>query len=222
MKKAVVLLSGGLDSSTCLAIATQQGYECHTIAFDYGQRHRAELNAAARISEHFHAKSHRVVKVGIDALGGSSLTNEDVDLPAPTTAGDTQVPSTYVPARNTIFLSVALGLAEVLQAQRIFIGIHYVDASNYPDCSPQFLQAFQQLAQEATATEQQVVIEAPLVEMSKAQIIQTARELGVPLATTVSCYGADATGRACGKCESCSIRRQGFADAGLVDQTLYT
>jgi len=219
MKKAVVLLSGGLDSSTCLALATERGFECHTIAFDYGQRHSAGLQAAATISEHFKASSHRVVKVSIDALGGSSLTDANTELPEPSVGEG--VPSTYVPARNTIFLSIALGLAEVLKAQHIFIGIHHVDASNYPDCSPSFLRAFQQLAKEATASDQNVVIEAPLVEMSKAEIIKTAHTLGVPLATTISCYGANAQGEACGKCESCAIRRQGFADAGLVDQTLY-
>lgn len=219
MKKAVVLLSGGLDSSTCLALATERGFECHTIAFDYGQRHSAELQAAAKVSEHFKAKSHRVVKVGIDALGGSSLTDANTELPEP--SDDESVPSTYVPARNTIFLSIALGLAEVLNAQHIFIGIHHVDASNYPDCSSSFLRAFQQLAKEATASEQDFVIEAPLVEMSKAEIIKTAHTLGVPLAATISCYGANAQGQACGKCESCAIRRQGFADGGLVDQTLY-
>lgn len=219
MKKAVVLLSGGLDSSTCLALATERGFECHTIAFDYGQRHSAELQAAAKISEHFKASSHRVVKVSIDALGGSSLTDANTELPEPS-AGE-GVPSTYVPARNTIFLSIALGLAEVLKAQHIFIGIHHVDASNYPDCSPSFLRAFQQLAKEATASDQDFFIEAPLVEMSKAEIINTAHTHGVPLDVTISCYGANAQGRACGRCESCTIRRQGFADAGLVDQTLY-
>lgn len=219
MKKAVVLLSGGLDSSTCLAMATERGFECHTIAFDYGQRHSAELAAAATVSAHFNAKSHRVVKVSIDALGGSSLTDANVELPDPSEGEG--VPSTYVPARNTIFLSIALGLAEVLDAQHIFIGIHYVDASNYPDCSPSFLHAFQQLAKEATASDQDFVVEAPLVHMSKAEIIKTAHELGVPLATTISCYGANAEGKACGKCESCTIRRQGFMEAGLADQTLY-
>lgn len=219
MKKAVVLLSGGLDSSTCLAMATKQGYECHTIAFDYGQRHRAELKAAEKISQHFNVASHRVVSVGIDVLGGSTLTDAQRELPAPSEGEE--VPSTYVPARNTIFLSIALGLAEVLEAQRIFIGIHHVDASNYPDCSPSFLQAFQQLATEATASEQGFVIEAPLLNLDKAGIIKAAYDLGVPLADTLSCYGANDEGKACGNCESCTIRRQGFADAGLVDQTLY-
>lgn len=221
MKKAIVLLSGGLDSATCLAMARDQGYECHTLAFDYGQRHRAELAAAQQLSAQMGAASHRVVQLGMAEIGGSSLLGHDEDLPE---AGGEGVPSTYVPARNTVFLSLALGLAEVVDAEAIFIGIHDEDSSGYPDCRPEFLAAFQQLANEATVAGMEgrtIEVLAPLLSMSKAGIIQTGIKLGVDYRLTISCYDADAQGRACGRCDSCVIRRQGFADAGLVDQTLY-
>lgn len=221
MKKAIVLLSGGLDSATCLALARSEGYECHTMAFDYGQRHRAELAAAEQLAQQLGAASHRVVQLGMGAIGGSSLIGHDEELPE---AGGEGVPSTYVPARNTVFLSLALGLAEVVDAEAIFIGIHDEDSSGYPDCRPEFLAAFQRLANAATVAGMQgrvIQVLAPLLALSKAEIIKQGVALGVDYSLTISCYDADNEGRACGRCESCTIRRQGFAKAGVADQTLY-
>lgn len=220
-KTAVVLLSGGLDSATCLAIARDQGYRCHTLAFDYGQRHRAELHAAERVAAHLGADSHRVLELGLGGIGGSALTDDRIDVPEAEGEG---IPVTYVPARNTVFLSLALGLAEVLEAAAIYIGVNAVDFSGYPDCRPAFIEAFRELA--AVATRAGVegrgpAIEAPLMDLPKAAIIQWGTRLGVDYGLTLSCYQADEQGRACGRCDSCRFRRQGFADAGVPDPTPY-
>lgn len=223
MKKAVVLLSGGLDSATVLAIARAQGFECHTISFDYGQRHRAELNAAAKLSKQMGAKTHRVMNMDMRAIGGSALTDNAIDVP---TSGveEGAIPVTYVPARNTVFLSYALGLAEVLQADHIFIGVNAVDYSGYPDCRPEYIAAFEKMANLATKAGvegHKMHIETPLIDLTKAQIIQKGVENGVDYSLTVSCYQADEEGRACGICDSCRLRKQGFIDAGIIDPTLY-
>ena len=223
MKKAVVLLSGGLDSATVLAIARAQGFECHTISFDYGQRHRAELNAAAKLSKQMGAKTHRVMNMDMRAIGGSALTDNAIDVP---TSGveEGAIPVTYVPARNTVFLSYALGLAEVLQADHIFIGVNAVDYSGYPDCRPEYIAAFEKMANLATKAGvegHKMHIETPLIDLTKAQIIQKGVENGVDYSLTVSCYQADEEGRACGICDSCRLRKQGFIDAGIADPTLY-
>jgi 7-cyano-7-deazaguanine synthase len=219
--RAVVLLSGGLDSATCLAMARDRGLECHTMAFDYGQRHRAELRAAEAVSRQLGAVSHRVIELGLGSIGGSALTDQSIQVPEQEGQG---IPVTYVPARNSVFLSLAMGFAEVLEAGAIYIGVNAVDYSGYPDCRPEFVDAFRQLA--AVATRAGVeghapAIEAPLMEWSKGQIIRTGLALGVDYGLTVSCYQADAEGRACGRCDSCRFRRQGFADAGVPDPTPY-
>ena len=221
MAKAVILLSGGLDSATVLALTRAQGLTCYTLSFDYGQRHRAELEAAVRISRPLGAFEHREMEIPIGALGGSALT--DADIAVPEDGGD-GIPVTYVPARNTVFLSLALAWAEVLSADSIFIGVNAVDYSGYPDCRPEFIEAFQSLA--ALATKQgvegrPVTIEAPLVALTKAEIIRQGMAAGVDYAQTVSCYRADEQGRACGHCDACRIRRQGFIDAGTEDPTRY-
>lgn len=218
--RAVILLSGGLDSATTLAIARDRGFRCHTLAFDYGQRHRAELDAAERVAEALGAVDHRVVGVDLRGIGGSALT-DDIDVPERPTEG---IPVTYVPARNTIMLSVALGYAETLDADHLFIGVNAVDYSGYPDCRPQFIAAFEDLA--AVATQRGVEghrlrLETPLIHLPKARIIARGLELGVDYSLTVSCYQADAAGRACGRCDSCRIRRDGFAAAGVADPTRY-
>ena len=221
MPKAVVLLSGGLDSATVLAMARDQGYECYTMSFDYGQRHRAELNAAKRLSAALGAVDHKTVRIDLDGIGGSALTDPDIDVPTQMEEG---IPVTYVPARNTVFLSLALGWAEVLAAQDLFIGVNAVDYSGYPDCRPEFIKSFEQtanLATKAGVEGQHFSIHAPLVEMTKAQIIQTGSALGVDYAMTVSCYQADDQGRACGVCDSCRLRRDGFEKAGVEDPTDY-
>jgi 7-cyano-7-deazaguanine synthase len=219
--KAVILLSGGLDSATVLALTRAQGLTCYTLSFDYGQRHRAELEAAVRISRHLGAFEHREMEIPIGALGGSALTDANIDVPED---GGDGIPVTYVPARNTVFLSLALAWAEVLSADSIFIGVNAVDYSGYPDCRPEFIEAFQSLA--ALATKQgvegrPVTIEAPLVALTKAEIIRQGMAAGVDYAQTVSCYRADEQGRACGHCDACRIRRQGFIDAGTEDPTRY-
>ncbi len=219
--KAVVLVSGGLDSTTVLAMARQQGYECYTLSFDYGQRHRAELAAAERTALAMGAAAHKVVALDLASIGGSALTDASIAVPEEETSG---IPVTYVPARNTVFLSIALGWAEVLQAQKIFVGVNAVDYSGYPDCRPQYIAAFETMANLATKAGvegQRLAIEAPLIHMTKAEIVQAGVALGVDYALTVSCYQADAEGRACGKCDSCRLRRQGFEQAGLTDPTLY-
>ncbi len=221
MAKAVVLLSGGLDSATVLAIAQARGFDCYTLSFDYGQRHRAELAAARQISRRVRAVEHREMEIPIGAIGGSALTDETISVPDD---GGDGIPVTYVPARNTVFLSLALAWAEVLGADAIFIGVNAVDYSGYPDCRPEFIEAFAALA--ALATKQgvedgAVAIEAPLVSMTKADIIRAGTEAGVDYALTVSCYRADDAGRACGCCDACRFRRDGFEAAGLADPTRY-
>jgi len=219
-RKAVVLLSGGLDSATTLAMAIDAGYECHSLAVDYGQRHRAELDAAARISQALNAMSHRVVQVDLRSIGGSALT-ADIDVPTEQTEG---IPVTYVPARNTLMLSLALGLAETLAAESIFIGVNAVDYSGYPDCRPQFIAAFEDLTRLATKAGVEghpFHIQSPLIHLTKAEIIQAGSALGLDYGQTISCYQADDSGRACGRCDSCRIRRAGFKEAGLPDPTRY-
>jgi 7-cyano-7-deazaguanine synthase len=221
MKKAVVLLSGGLDSATFLAIARDQGYECHTIAFDYGQRTRSELDAAERVSAALGALSHRVIELGMGNIGGSALTDHSIDVPE---EGGDGIPVTYVPARNTVFLSLALGLAEVVEAEAIYIGVNAVDYSGYPDCRPAFIEAFQAMASLATKAGVEgspISVETPLMHLSKAQIIQQGTALGLDYGLTVSCYQADENGNACGKCDSCRLRKQGFDEALVKDPTNY-
>lgn len=218
---AVVLLSGGLDSATVLADLRAKGYACHTLAVDYGQRHRAELKAAERVSQSLGARSHKVVKVDLRAIGGSALTDDALAVP---TELDEGIPITYVPARNTLMLSLALGYAEVLEAQCIGIGVNAVDYSGYPDCRPEFVEAFSRLAQLATKAGvegQPMVIETPLIDLTKAEIIQHGIGLGVDYGITVSCYQATDEGLACGVCDSCRLRKQGFADAQVADPTRY-
>jgi 7-cyano-7-deazaguanine synthase len=221
MSRCVVLLSGGLDSATALAIARERGDECYTLSFDYGQRHRAELVAAARVSAELRAAAHRELRIPIGDFGGSALTDRSIDVPEQSAQG---IPATYVPARNTVFLSLALAWAEVLDAQLIVIGVNAIDYSGYPDCRPEFIAAFQRLASLATKQGVEgrgVVIDAPLVQMTKAQIIRRGQELGVDYSLTVSCYQADDAGRACGRCDSCRLRKQGFSEAGVADPTRY-
>jgi 7-cyano-7-deazaguanine synthase len=219
--RAVVLVSGGLDSATVLAIARERGYECYALSVDYGQRHRAELTAAARVAEQLGAREHRVMQVPIGQLGGSALTDAAISVPEDGGAG---IPVTYVPARNTVFLALALAWAEVLGAEAIFIGVNAVDYSGYPDCRPEFIAAFAELARLGTKQGIEgtpVVIDAPLVNLTKAEIIRRGDALGVDYALTVSCYRADDEGRACGRCDACRFRREGFKVAGVADPTWY-
>ncbi len=219
--KAVVLLSGGMDSATTLAIAREAGFQCYTLAFDYGQRHRAELSAAALISKQLGALEHKVIKIDLAAIGGSALTDHAIDIPKQPSSG---IPVTYVPARNTVFLALALGWAEVLHAFDIFIGVNAVDYSGYPDCRPQFIEAFTKLANVATKAGVEgarFTIHTPLMHLSKAEIVREGTQLGVDFALTVSCYAADAEGRACGKCDACRLRAAGFKAAGIADPTRY-
>jgi 7-cyano-7-deazaguanine synthase len=221
MKSAIVLLSGGLDSATALAIARSQGYRTFALSVHYGQRHVAELEAAARVAAALGAHEHRVMGVDLAGIGGSALTDSTVPIPEAASAG---IPVTYVPARNTLLLSLALGWAEVAGAGDIFVGVNFLDYSGYPDCRPEFIDAFQRLAQLATKAGvegSRMTIQAPLIRMTKADIIRTGRELGVDYGMTVSCYQADAAGRACGKCDSCRLRAAGFAAAGVPDPTRY-
>lgn len=219
--KAVVLISGGLDSTTVLAIAKSQGYDCYTLSFDYGQRHKAELLAAERTAKSLGSLQHKVIKLDLRSIGGSALTDDLIDVPEQETTG---IPVTYVPARNTIFLSIALGWAEVLQSQDIFVGVNAVDYSGYPDCRPEYIQAFEQmsnLATKAGVEGKKLSIRTPLMKMTKADIVRQGMQLGVDYSLTVSCYQADDQGRACGKCDSCRLRKQGFVQAGVADPTLY-
>jgi 7-cyano-7-deazaguanine synthase len=221
MPKAVVLLSGGLDSATVLAIARAADYDCYALSFRYGQRHAAELRAAQRIARHTDVVEHRLFDIDIAAFGGSALTDSALAVPDQPTDG---IPVTYVPARNTIFLSVALGWAEVLGARDIFVGVNAVDYSGYPDCRPEFIAAFERLANLATKAGvegEQFHLHAPLIDLGKADIIRRGAALGVDYALTVSCYAADDEGRACGVCDACRFRRQGFLAAGLADPTIY-
>jgi len=220
-KRAVVLLSGGLDSATALAIAAEQGYSCHVLSFDYGQRSQTELNAARAIATRVGVSEHRVLRLHLEDFGGSALTDTDIDVPEDQAEG---IPVTYVPARNTVFLSLALGWAEVLDADAIFIGVNAVDYSGYPDCRPEFIEAFERMANLATRRGVEgdpVRIETPLMHMTKADIIRRGVELGVDYALTLSCYQADAEGRACGRCDSCRLRARGFEEAGVADPTRY-
>ncbi|AUN93793.1 7-cyano-7-deazaguanine synthase QueC [Pseudazoarcus pumilus] len=220
--RAVILLSGGLDSTTCLAIARDAGYECHTLSVAYGQRHAAELNASQRIAQEFGVRQHRVATVDLGQFGGSSLT--DAALQIPVTGPSAGVPSTYVPARNTVMLSMALAWAEVLGATDIFIGVNAVDFSGYPDCRPEFIAAFETMANLATraGTEgARLRIHAPLMNLSKAQIIRKGTALGVDYALTVSCYQASDDGTACGVCDACRLRSEGFQGSGVSDPTPY-
>ena len=220
MQPAVVLLSGGLDSATVLALARERGFACHCLSLDYGQRHGAELHAAARVAKALGAVAHRVLKLDLGQLGGSALT--DTSIAVPIGGVEPGIPVTYVPARNTIMLALALAWAEVLGAQDIFVGVNAVDYSGYPDCRPEFIRAFEALANLATkaAVEGRALqVHAPLIAMSKAQIIAEGSRLGVDFGVTVSCYQADPDGRACGLCDSCRLRREGFAAAGLSDPT---
>ena len=220
-KRAIVLLSGGLDSATVLAIARSQNYECYALSVEYGQRHRAELDAANRVAAAIGAQEHRVMRVDLAGIGGSALTDTTAAIPESLQPG---IPVTYVPARNTLFLSLALGWAEVIGARDIFLGVNSVDYSGYPDCRPAFIEAFEGLARVATKAGVEGArfkIHAPLIEMSKAGIIRAGMGLGVDFSATVSCYQADAQGRACGKCDSCRLRAAGFAAAGIPDSTRY-
>ena len=220
-QRAVVLLSGGLDSATALAIARADGFACHALSVDYGQRHVAELAAAARVAAHLRAAEHRVMRVDLAGIGGSALTDHALAVPEEPTHG---IPPTYVPARNTIMLSLALAWAEVLGARDIFIGVNVLDSSGYPDCRPEFIAAFGQLATVATkaAVEGHAChIEAPLIALTKAEIIREGTRLGVDYAATVSCYQADEEGRACRRCDACRLRSEGFAAAGVADPTRY-
>jgi len=221
LKKAVVLVSGGLDSATVLAMARAQDFACHALSFDYGQRHRVELQAAARVAAALGAVEHKTISLDLGGIGGSALTDAAIAVPE---EGGEGIPVTYVPARNTVFLALALGWAEVLAAQDIFIGVNAVDYSGYPDCRPEFIAAFEKtanLATKAGVEGRPFHIHTPLMQMSKADIIRTGQHLGVDYAITVSCYQADELGRACGRCDSCRLRREGFIAAGTVDPTPY-
>lgn len=220
-KKAVILLSGGLDSATVVAMAKAEGYSCYSMSFDYGQRHRAELQAAERVARQLGVVEHKVIGLNLNGIGGSALTDNSIAVPESPTEG---IPSTYVPARNTVFLALALGWAEVLEAREIFIGVNAVDYSGYPDCRPEFVDAFERMANLATRAGVEgkgFTIRAPLQQMSKGEIIQAGMRLGVDYALTVSCYQADDDGRACGKCDSCRLRAAGFIAAGVPDATRY-
>lgn len=221
--RAICLLSGGLDSTTCLAIARESGFECYCLSFDYGQRHRVELEAAERVAKSLGAKEHRTTKIDLRVFGGSTLTSDEGTIPKDRdeTSMGQGIPSTYVPARNTIFLSFALAYAEVRKASRIFIGVNAIDYSGYPDCRPEFIKAFEQMANLATRAgvekETELRIETPLISMTKADIVRKAVALGVDLGMTHSCYDPQEHGRACGSCDSCILRLKGFEQAGLTD-----
>ena len=220
-QRAVVLLSGGLDSATALAWASERGYECYALSVAYGQRHHSELEAAARVADALGAREHRLMHVDLGTLGGSALTDAAIAVPEQSTSG---IPVTYVPARNTVLLSLALAWAEVLEARHLVIGVNAVDYSGYPDCRPEFIAAFQELARLATRAGVEgrpLQLHAPLLTWSKGQIIRAGLRLGVDYALTVSCYQADADGRACGRCDSCRLRREGFEAAGAADPTRY-
>ena len=222
MKKAVVLLSGGLDSTTCLAIAKHEGYECYALSFNYGQKHNSELEASKKIAQQFGAVQHETFSFSTAALSHSALTDQSIDVPD--YKHTDEIPVTYVPARNTVFLSFALGWAEVLEADAIFIGVNAVDYSGYPDCRPEYIAAFQTLANLATKSGvngKKITIETPLMTLTKTDIIKLGHELGVDYSLTVSCYRANDKGEACGECDSCAFRKKGFADAGVIDPTKY-
>ncbi|KPK67670.1 MAG: 7-cyano-7-deazaguanine synthase [Acidithiobacillales bacterium SM23_46] len=221
LPRAVVLVSGGLDSATTLAIARRDGFACYALTFDYGQRHRVELEAARRVAQQLAAADHRIVPLDLSWIGGSALTDRSIAVPTVPGEG---IPVTYVPARNTVFLAIALGWAEVLGARALYIGVNAVDYSGYPDCRPEYIEAFQRLANVATRAGvegQPVSLHAPLIQMTKAQIIQAGTGLGVDFSLTTSCYDPGPGGEACGRCDSCRLRREGFAEAGVADPTRY-
>jgi 7-cyano-7-deazaguanine synthase len=218
---AVVLTSGGLDSATVLAMARARGFDCHALSFDYGQRHKAELTAARRVAASLGAVEHKIIRIDLGDIGGSALTDERIAVPQSASEG---IPVTYVPARNTVFLSLALGWAEVLGSSDIFIGVNAVDYSGYPDCRPEYIAAFASMARLATKAGVEggeIHIHTPLIALSKAEIIAEGLRLGVDYGLTVSCYAADGEGRACGRCDACRLRMQGFQQAGLADPTRY-
>jgi 7-cyano-7-deazaguanine synthase len=223
MEKAVCLLSGGLDSATCLALARRDGYQCYALSFDYGQRHKIELEAAARVARALGAERHMVAKIGLDAFGGSALTSA-IDVPKGRSAGEMGegIPVTYVPARNTIFLSFALAWAEVLESSHIFIGVNALDYSGYPDCRPEFIAAYERMANLATKAgvegRTRVRIHTPLLDLTKAGIVKLGRELGLDFGLTFSCYDPGSDGQACGQCDACLLRRKGFEEAGIEDR----
>ena len=223
MEKAICLLSGGLDSATCLALARRDGYQCYALSFDYGQRHKIELEAAARVARALGAERHMVAKVGLDAFGGSALTS-GVEVPKGRSAGEMGegIPVTYVPARNTIFLSFALAWAEVLESSHIFIGVNALDYSGYPDCRPEFIAAYERMANLATKAgvegRTRVQIHTPLLHLTKAGIVKLGRELGLDFGLTFSCYDPGPDGLACGQCDACLLRRKGFDEAGIEDR----
>jgi 7-cyano-7-deazaguanine synthase len=223
MKTAVCLLSGGLDSSTCLALARREGFECYALSFDYGQRHRAELDAASRVAASLGAAKHLIVPINLRMFGGSALT-DDIDVPKG--GVEDGIPITYVPARNTVFLSLALAWAEVLSSVDIFIGVNAIDYSGYPDCRPEFIEAYERMANLATKAgvedRMQLKIHTPLISLSKSGIVKLANELGLDFWLTHSCYDPDAAGRSCGLCDSCRLRLKGFAEAGIEDPLEYT
>ena len=221
-RRAVVLLSGGLDSATCLAIAQNAGFDCYCLSLDYGQRHSTELDAAARVARTLGAKEHRVLRLDLAAFGGSALTDRNIEVP--TEGVGSGIPVTYVPARNTIMLSLALAWAEVLESRDIFVGVNAVDYSGYPDCRPEFVAAFESLSNLATKAGvegSRMTIHAPLIDLTKAEIIRQGSALGVDYGLTISCYQADDQGRACGVCDSCRLRQEGFLAAGVADPTPY-
>jgi len=220
-KKAIILLSGGLDSTTCLALAQSQDYDCYALSFSYGQKHSSELEAAKRIASQSDIAAHKIINLDLGSFGGSALTDDSIDVPTDESVG---IPVTYVPARNTVFLSVALAWAEVLEADAIFAGVNAVDYSGYPDCRPEYIEAFQKMADLATKAGIEgrgVKLETPLIDLTKIEIIQAGHQLGVDYGQTVSCYQADEQGKACGECDSCRIRKQAFEDAGVSDPTIY-
>ncbi len=219
--KALILLSGGLDSATILAIALDQGYQCYALSFNYGQRHATELNAAAKIAKAFAVLEHKTIDLDLTQIGGSALTDNNINVPESPTVG---IPITYVPARNTIFLSYALAWAEVMDINNIFIGVNAVDYSGYPDCRPEYIQAFERMANLATKSGVEgkiLTIHTPLIDLSKAEIIQQGNRLNVDYALTISCYQVDKNGSACGVCDSCRFRKEGFENAGMPDPTHY-
>lgn len=223
-KKAIILFSGGLDSTTCLAIAKSQGFACYTLSFVYGQKHDVEVERAKVLAKHYGVVEHKILNVPLAEIGGSSLIDKNVEV-SDYQEKNKEIPSTYVPARNTIFLSLGLAWAEVIGASDIFLGANYIDYSGYPDCRPEYLHAFEEMAMLATKVgveqSQRLKIHTPLLKMSKAQIIQEGVRLGVDYSQTISCYRADSQGRACGKCDSCTFRKKGFVEAGVPDTTQY-
>lgn len=222
MSKAIVLLSGGLDSTTTLAIAKSQGFDCYALSFDYGQKQNAELDSAVTIAKQFGAIEHRIMRISLSDIGGSALTDEKIDVPA--FKESDEIPITYVPARNTVFLSFALAWAEVLQAQNIFIGVNALDYSGYPDCRPEYIKAYEKMANLATkqgVEGQSIKIHTPLISLTKSQIIEKGLSLGIDYALTTSCYQANDKGEACGVCDACAYRKMGFEKANIADPTRY-